>query len=214
MATKGGIDLVAKKTAVDERQTTDGGERLSNAPYIADITIRGIAPILFHAWNNEAVEAKSRAPKNSLEKKSDNLESYVYRTTDGLLGIPGTAFAGALRGAGRYLQDPRSPRKSAMDLVRQAVVPLDDVALLIPKSTHWEYEDRRRVVVQRSAVTRTRPAMKEGWEATFGILVNLPEYISPETLCSLATEAGRTIGILDFRPTYGRFVVTGFTVRD
>lgn len=41
-------------------------------------------------------------------------------------------------------------------------------------------------------------------------MVNLPEYISPELLHALLTDAGRLIGVGDFRPTYGRFRVIRF----
>jgi hypothetical protein len=68
------------------------------------------------------------------------------------------------------------------------------------------------VQVQRNAITRIRPAIKAGWEATFVMLVNLPEYVSPEMLLGLVNDAGRLNGIADFRPTYGRFQVTGFEV--
>ena len=49
------------------------------APYRVSATIQGVAPILFHGWNNEAVEEKAKARKNSKSKKTDNLESYLYR---------------------------------------------------------------------------------------------------------------------------------------
>ena len=180
------------------------------APYRVGITIQGVAPLLFHAWNNEAVEEKAKARKNSKAKKTDNLESYVYRCDNGNLGIEGMALRAAIVGAGRYMQDPRSPRKSAMDLLKAAVIPLTiraDTGL-----REWDYIDRRRVVVQRSGITRERPALKPGWTATFEIMVNLPEYVSPAMLNELVAQAGRLCGLYDHRPTYGRFQVVHFEV--
>jgi hypothetical protein len=57
-----------------------------------------------------------------------------------------------------------------------------------------------------------RPAIKAGWAAEFIFLVTLPEYISPDMLHGLVSDAGRLVGVLDFRPTYGRFSVTKFDV--
>jgi hypothetical protein len=74
----------------------------------------------------------------------------------------------------------------------------------------WDYEHRCRVQVQRNGVTRVRPALSVGWSASFVLLVNLPEYVSPEMLHGLLTDAGRLIGLGDFRPTYGRFQVVRF----
>lgn len=208
---------VAKATVViglDRLQTDNGGKDAieQTAPYRALITVRGVAPMLFHRWDCEAVKEKGAAAKGSKTKKTDNLESYVYRTTDGLLGVPGINFAGALQEAAKYESDPRSPRKSLRDLVRAAVIALDTVAPLIPETRVWDYEDKRRAPIQRQGVTRVRPAMKEGWQVAFTMLVTLPHYVTPELLAKLATSAGLLAGLCDHRPTYGRFTVTGFEV--
>ena len=179
-------------------------------PYRVSVAIQGVAPILFHGWNNEAVEEKAKARKNSKAKKTDNLESYVYRCDNGNLGIKGDAFRAAIVAAGRYMPDPRSPRKSAMDLLKAAIIPLTIIADTGVKE--WDYVDRQRVTVQRAAITRERPALRVGWTVTFELLVNLPEYVSPTMLNELIAQAGRLCGLYDFRPTYGRFVVTHFEV--
>jgi hypothetical protein len=97
-----------------------------------------------------------------------------------------------------------------MDLFKAAIVSLTPLASLGAKK--WDYEDRRRVVVQRNGITRTRPAMRVGWKATFVILVTLPEYVSPQVLNEVVSTAGRIGGLGDFRPTYGRFQVISFKV--
>jgi hypothetical protein len=179
-------------------------------PYRVEVAIRGDADLLLHRWNCEAVEAKARSTKGSAAKKTDDIESYVYRNDTGELSVPGEYLRQAIINAAKFRQDPRSPRKSAMDLVKAAVVSLTPLASLGISS--WDYEHKCRVQVQRNGVTRTRPAIKSGWTATFVLLVNLPEYVSPELLHALINDAGRLIGIADFRPTYGRFQITRFEV--
>lgn len=181
-------------------------------PYRVELTIRGDSDLLFHRWNCEAVEAKARAAKGSAAKKSDDVESYVYRNSDGELCIPGEYLRQAIIAAAKYRQDPRSPRKSAMDLVKAAIVSLTPLASL--GVTDWDYEHRCRVQVQRNGVTRVRPAISAGWTATFLLMVNLPEYVSSGMLHGLVSDAGRLIGIADFRPTYGRFQVVAYKVLD
>lgn len=199
-------------TALDSKQVSNGAEQAINvtAPYRFAVTVAGDAPLLFHSWNIEAIQGKADAKKGSAEKKSDNVESYVYRTDAGHLGVPGSNFQACLREAGRYVPDPRSPRKSSMDLIRAGIVPLDIVAPFHGALTNWDYEDRRRVTIMRAGVTRTRPAMNIGWEITFNMLVTTPEYLSPELVRQIIGQAGRTVGLCDFRPTYGRFSVTRF----
>lgn len=181
-------------------------------PYTVDVTIEGSAAILLHAWNNEAVEAKGKAAKNSRAKKSDDLESYVYRNEKNFLSLPGSYLHGALINAAKYVQDPRSPRKSGCDLIKAAVVPLDDLTPFHGQLKAWDFTDRRRVVVQRSAITRERPALRAGWKITFRLMVLVPEYVDVILMRRLLTDAGRLVGIGDFRPTYGRFDVIGFEV--
>lgn len=193
-------------------QVTNGAKAVidSSVPYIANVQIVGVADLLFHRWNCEAVEAKGKAAKGSKAKKSDDIESYVYRDDAGLLCLPGEYLRQAVIHAAKFRQDPRSPRKSAMDLFKAGVVTLTPLASLGTKD--WDYEHRCRVMIQRNGVTRCRPAMKAGWAINVDMLVNLPEYIPPDALQDVIVNAGRLIGLADFRPTYGRFAVRSFTV--
>lgn len=203
--------------AVANRLTAIGGEVPTNGgdegvqfqmPYRVLVSIQGVCPILFHAWNCESVESKGKAKKGSAEKKTDDVESYVYRNDKKEICIPGEYLRGAIIAAAKFQQDPRSPRKSAADLFKAALVSLTPLASLGAKD--WDYLDRRRVCIQRNAITRSRPAMREGWKAQFILQVQLPEYVDEHLLNSTIQAAGRLIGLADFRPSYGRFTVTGF----
>lgn len=179
-------------------------------PYTIEAVIEGTAPFLFHRWDCDAIEEKAKAAKGSKAKKSDDVETYVYRTESGELAIPGEYFRQAIIHAAKYTQDPRSPRKSAMDLFKAGIAALDDLCSL--GTDQWDYLDRRRVLVQRNGVTRVRPAMKIGWRATAKFLILLPEYIDAHLLHDRLNAAGRLIGIGDFRPTFGRFLITRFDI--
>lgn len=179
-------------------------------PYVALATATGSAPFLFHRWSVDGVEAKAKAAKGSQAKKSDDLESYVYRNEEGYLSIPSEYFRMAIIGAAKFKQDPRSPRKSAMDLYKAGLVALDEHCSLGVKD--WDFLDRRRVQIQRNAITRCRPAMAKGWTVSMRLQVLLPEYIEADILHEVLSSAGRLIGVGDFRPTFGRFRVTQFAI--
>jgi hypothetical protein len=182
-------------------------------PYMVSVELEGTSAILFHRWQCESVEAKAKAAKGSAAKKTDDVESYVWRCPDGTIGLPGEYLRGAIcgpAGAAKYRQDPRSPRKSALDLYKAAVVSLTDVASL--GTTDWDYLDQRRVTVQRAGVTRMRPAFMAGWTATLDLQVLLPEYVPASDLLEVITRAGQLVGVGDFRPTFGRFQVNSFKV--
>jgi len=199
--------------------TEIGGEVPTNAgkttiqngkPYIAQVTIEGTAAFLFHRYNPDYVEARNAAPKGSEMKTTDDCEAYVWRNDANEICVPGEYLRQGIIESARSHQDPRSKRKMAMDMVTAGVVALTELASL--GKTTWDYEDKRGVGLNNARVTRTRPAFKPGWKVSFDFQVLLPEYISPGLLNQLISETGRLVGIGNFRPTYGRFMLVAFKV--
>lgn len=193
---------------------TNGGRALIETlePYIVHATIRGTMPLIFHAWNCEAVEEKAMAGKGTKAKKTDNVESYMPRNEDGVLCCPATYIGAALRDTARFFQDPRSPRKSLRDLMRAAVIVGPELIPMGGNPKQWDYLDKRRVTVQQSAITRCRPAFRAGWMLSFDIEGILPEYVSPQKLHEILAMCGRVNGLADIRPTYGRFQIVKFDI--
>lgn len=174
-------------------------------PYIATVGVVGVSPYLFRRWSVESIAAKSNAPKGSKLKKEDDIESYVYRDEKGYLAIPSEQFRMSIVNAAKFKQDPRSPRKSAMDLFKAGIACLEPYCSL--KTKNWDAVDQRRVMVQRNGITRSRPMMNTGWKCELNIQVLLPEYIDTVLLNECIQNAGRLCGVGDFRPTYGRYQV-------
>ena len=207
-----------KQTVSGIGAVSNDGEAALATPYTIHVSLEGTADLLFHRYSADEVEAKSQAAKGSRAKKTDDIESYLYRNADREICLPGRYLQRALQEAGRFQQDPRSPRKSAFDLCKAGIVVTPMLAPMIPagkdsSTVDWDYLDRQRVVVQRSAVTRVRPAFVTGWRAELEITSLLPEYITPALLRKLIDDAGRFIGLADFRPTYGRFTITSWERR-
>ncbi len=206
----------AKDGAMAVAEPTNGAsdQVASESPYIIHATIQGSTDMLLHAWNCEAVEEKSKSKKGSESKKTDNLESYVRRNEEGFISLPSEYIRMSIIAAAKFRQDPRSPRKSAMDLYKAAIVcleplcPLFNAAKELPKI--WDYEDKRRVQVQRNGITRVRPAFRVGWSVHVDLMCVLPEYIASGDIHDVLAMAGRVVGVGDFRPTYGRFRITRF----
>lgn len=208
---QGALETLGGELSNDAASTIEEG-----IPYQVRVKLRGTSALLFHRWSCEAVEAKANAAKGSKAKKSDDVETYIYRDSEGRISLPGEYVRQAIVLAAKFRQDPRSPRKSAMDLFKAAVLTLTELAPITTAkgtpATDWDYLDQRRVTVQRAGITRKRPAFEAGWTVEVDFLVNLPEYVSPDMLHEVLTNAGRLIGVGDFRPTYGRFSVTSFEV--
>ena len=184
-------------------------------PYTVDVRIKGTADLLWHRWNVESIDEKSKAAKGSKSKKTDDVESYCYRDAEGYLCLPGEYLRQSVLHAAKFRQDPRSPRKSAMDLFKAALTSTTPLARILVNGKpvkQWCGLHQCRVTIQRAGITRTRPMTRSGWEAVVTLLVLLPEYVSPQILNEVVTNAGRLIGVGDFRPTYGRFQIVSFDV--
>lgn len=182
-------------------------------PYVVNVEIIGACPLIFHRWSNEGVAAKAAAKKGSKEKKSDNVEEFVYRDEDGHICLPGEYLRMAMVYAAKFKQDPRSPRKSAFDLFKAGIIPLTEMAKINGGTDKWDFIDQRRVLIQRNAITRMRPSFLKGWSAEVDIMVNTPEYIDYQMFSEVLSTAGRLIGVGDFRPTYGRFDIARCSIQ-
>jgi hypothetical protein len=179
-------------------------------PYTATIRVKGTAKMLMHCWNIAAIEEKSTSKKGSKEKKTDNVESYVLRDDSGNIVMPTINFCASIRMAGKSFSDPSSPRKSLHDRLKAVIIPVEEYGLVNGGTKDWDFIDARRVVIQRAGITRHRPAFFEGWEIVFKIAIMEPEYLQPDLLYELISTAGKFQGLGDFRPTFGRFVITAF----
>jgi hypothetical protein len=217
--------MTTKKTSKPEPEALGGdvgnGGKDSiewETPFVASITIEGVCPILWRRWQSDVVAAKANSPKNSAARKTDDIETFVYRDDKGTICLPGEYLRGTLvnrdTGAARFRPDPRSHRKSALDLWTGLIQSLTELAPIKKANgrlaKNWDYVDRRRVRVNRSAITRERPALNTGYQATVQLMCQSEQYISPHELHSALIDAGRLVGLGDFRPTFGRFQVIEF----
>jgi hypothetical protein len=179
--------------------------------YTIEAEVEGVAALLFNRWSIEDVEAKGNAPKGSKIKKMDNLENMCYFNDKKEICIPGEYFRQSMIHAAKYRQDPRSPRKSCMDLAKASILIEPELCSLGVKV--WDSIDRRRVVIQRSAITKSRPCMNAGWKAQFEVTILTPEYLDFKIVNEILQNAGKLVGVADFRPSHGRFCITKFKVK-
>lgn len=64
---------------------------------------------------------------------------------------------------------------------------------------------RKGVVIQRNRVMRSRPMFPTGWWIEFDMEVDT-DTISEEAMQKACEDAGRFIGLCDWRPKFGRFI--------
>ena len=189
--------------------------------YTVNVKIRGVSALLQHKFPIPELEDMSKGGTRSTGAKDYTSEwkEYFYETPDGEIYQPAAHFEGAMVRAAVNFKITGKRGKTYKDLFRAAVFVSPDQILhgvKVPETLDTDgdkplYLDVRPVVVQRARVVRIRPTFKAGWELEFTIEV-IDDQIQPELVHDVLTLAGKTVGIGDFRPKFGRFMVTQFEV--
>jgi hypothetical protein len=172
-----------------------------------EIEITGIAPLLHnrfpteeHGQNTSKAKKKVYVPKEEAEKK-------LYKDSEGKIVHPAEHMFQSIRRAASDFKF--SGKKTFKDVIISGIVVLPD---MIPLITDKPYDiDTRPVVVpgQRSRVLCWRPRFNN-WKLKFIIHILDDENISISNLKEILEKAGATKGIGDYRPRFGRFMVTSF----
>ncbi len=193
--------------------------------YCVHVRIRGIVPILQHRFTPaqlgtlmQGATKKTGAVDYSLEW----MES-MHITQDGWLCQPATHLEGAMVDAARRFGIKGGRGRTWKEAIRAYcyVQPEELIHLragqpvrapgpeLLNSPTDYLRVDTRRVRVKQAAVARSRLLIAEGWELDFRVEVH-DEQVQADVLSEILNEAGRAVGIGDFRPRYGRFSVVTF----
>ncbi len=213
MSKNGKMSAVVSESLDLRKSEADDTALSFDQPYSADVSVVGVAPIIFHRYDCELVEKVGKSAKGASERKTDNVESYVYRVPGkDEIGVTAKVIKSSIVHAGKSLQDPRSKRKSMADLIKASIFVTPLVPSLGVKT--WDYLDKSRMVVQRSAVPRVRPALQEGWKCSFTVNVIQPQLVPVKVLRQLLDYSGDFCGWCDSRPDYGRFKITSFAIRE
>ncbi len=173
------------------------------------VRIKGLSPILMHAYPMVPIEAQEKLPP----EQQAEIAAYRDPETKNLY-IPGVALQRALISGATFSKG--KGRGSLQKIAAACVfVSPERVPILQGGKPVKEYViDARPVVVPatKGRVIRYRPRFDE-WEAEFGIDYD-PTLLTEAQLRRIVDDTGSRVGILDFRPEkkgpFGRFMVTGW----
>jgi len=163
------------------------------------LTVEGTSPLLMHNPVSMAV-GKGPTRTNNVPSPEEEAEKGCYRDSDGNLVFPAIAFRNALLRAASGMKVGKKTLRSVLAHIQTSE---EYVSLIDPETGEplREYAiDMRRAVVQKQGIVRARPKL-EKWGAEIGLIVEtdiVPENIS-DILKSVLDEAGRTVGVGDYR---------------
>ena len=172
-----------------------------------EVQIKGVAPLLQHKMSLEQeAQLASKVKRSVGQAKGDNPEDFLYKV-NGQIVQPAEHILQAIikRLSGFKIQG--KGKKTYKEL---GVGALNITPEYIPHNNQEWVPDSRTVVVPstRGRVVRVRPKF-ENWSLNFEIEIwndDLPVEVIKDAL----DIAGREGGLGDYRPRFGRFIVTKF----
>lgn len=173
------------------------------ATILVKCTIKGISPLLMHAY---PMMELPRGWEKWDPKKQAEISEYRDPET-GNLYIPGIAIQRCLINAATYSKG-KGRASLQKPVAACAIVSPERINLGVKKYTI----DSRPVVIPstKGRIIRHRPRLDK-WNCTFELEYD-DELLKDEELRQVVDDAGKRVGLLDFRPqckgSYGRFIVT------
>lgn len=171
---------------------------------VVEVTIKGICPLLQHRFPSEEQGEEKSKRKQKVFKATEEAEKSLYRDEQGAIYEPAEHIIAALVKAGSAF---RFERRTTYKQIMNAGIVIEPDCIPLNKKSYDEI-DSRPVVIERKRIIRSRPKFNH-WELNFKIGV-LDDRISIPVLKEVLDFAGTNIGIGDYRPRYGRFMVTEF----
>lgn len=195
--------------------------------YNINASVQGTAGLLQHAFGQSQLDTLQENAKRQTGTPDYSLEwmTTMYVTRSGYLYQPASHIEGALQRAASGFKQKGKGGKTWKDAVKAYCYVLPDeiphllngeqipapTADLIKNPTEQLSVSIMRVKVQRAAVARSRLLIAPGWQLAFTMQIQ-DDQLRPDVVQAVLEEAGRAVGIGDYRPRYGRFLVTSFEV--
>lgn len=178
--------------------------------YKIEAVIKGIEPgLLMHKFaDSTQVELQSNTKKagRSVPTAQDEAEEGAYRLDNGELYQPAEhVYQALVKAAGQFNVKGRG-KATYRDVVKGLVTISPEC---IPHGQKKYDIDARPVRIQKARVMRRRPLLRS-WKLSFTMEVLDGDLLPRETLNAILVKAGETIGIGDYRPRFGRFIVEMF----
>lgn len=173
------------------------------------VELTGTNPILMNSPKAMLDEAEGITVKTAKRNIKEEAEKLAYRMKSKELYVPAEAIKGTIINASAY---KKFGKYSARPIIAGGItISPTEIGL----GTKTYDLDIRTVVIQRARIVKARPKI-EKWKINF--IINFDETLIPNAkdIFSILEDAGKRVGILDFRPakngSFGTFVISKWEV--
>jgi len=177
--------------------------------YTIQVRIKGTRPLLMHRnplpEEGDPVIKKKTGMTQEQQKYMVDFEKSKYMTEDGTLYQPASAIHKCLVESALNFQIPGKGKKTYKALVVGSLLVEPEI---IVHEIQEAVPDRQWVRIQSARIVRTRARLNE-WALSFQLLV-ADDQFPEEALKEILEYGAVTKGLGDYRPVFGRFIVTEF----
>lgn len=187
------------------------------------VEIEGTTPILMNRFTDENAQAVSGgttttfAPSGSKGTPREQATKKLYTDEKGVLHIPGPNLFRAVIDAGTFHKAGKSKvttQKSSLVPAAMGIIELT-IPVLNPAggAVQWEVDSRAVVIPSTGGRVMAHRPRIDRWKLAFTVEYD-PTMFSPSLVRALIDDAGRRVGLGDFRPArkgpFGKFNVVGW----
>jgi hypothetical protein len=172
-----------------------------------EVQIEGTRPLLQHKFQEGAFEAESKTKVRIGSHKSDDPKDSLYILASGEIYQPAEHILQSMVKASTNFKIGGKGKKTYKDIIASSIFITPEA--IVHENQTWT-PDKRSVVIPatRGRQMRIRPRFDK-WSLTFNLLCT-EEQVEPEALKQILDYAGSKVGIGDYRPRFGGFMVTQF----
>ena len=182
------------------------------------VEIEGIVPIMCNRFTDEAAESATSGTRlaSNVDRGTprEQAESRLYKGADEkTLIIPAPNLFSCLIEAGKFHKAGKSKLTTLKSSLIPAAMCIEEIELAIKSREGWRVDTRAvRIPTTGGRINKHRP-MFDDWSLTFTLDLD-SDFISAKLCRQIVDDAGKRIGLGDFRPAckgpFGRFVVTSW----
>ncbi len=178
------------------------------------VTIEGVTPLLMHRFSDAAQMDATSGNRSSTQgdrgTPREQAEQCLY-LHDGKIIMPQPNLFRSIIDAGKFFKSGKTKVTTQKSSLIAAAVSMNEAYYPLEYKEDWTVDTRPvRIPATGGRILRHRPCFND-WKITFELELD-DSIISEKLLRDIIDQAGRTIGLCDFRPDckgpFGKFKIT------
>jgi hypothetical protein len=185
------------------------------------VRIEGVTPLICNRFTDAAAEKATNGTRSSASAADrgtpqEIAESKLYVGANGLPMIPQPNLLRSLVDGGRFHKIGKAQVTTAASSMLYACADILAAEIPLEHKQPWRVDTRAVVIPATKGRVLTHRPMFDDWALEFTVSLDT-EIVGPKLFRQIVDDAGKRIGLGDFRPArkgpYGRYTVTKWEVR-